>query len=101
MLSGILIGTSIGILFFTYKPLFKCLKEQGFSPKKVFNAISTSEATREEFKAFARTQMAKINAFLQKISKKIENKENTSNDMQDMQATQEPQNEDSKQNKET
>lgn len=86
---GIFLGTIVGILYFTYKPLFKHLKEQLYSPKKLYISIKDNAEVREEFKSFSYLQMQSIKQFLAKFQKKeevdiskemtykVESKENT------------------------
>lgn len=74
---GILLGTIIGILYFTYKPLFKHLKAQSFSVKGLYQSIKDNAEIRDEFKQFSQSQMQHIKDFINKFSKKdnIQDKE--------------------------
>lgn len=68
-MTGLLLGSILGALFFTYKPLFKHLKASKYSPKDLFTLIKENEQVKKEFKDFSITQMEKVKAFLAKFSK--------------------------------
>lgn len=73
---GIFLGTIVGILYFTYKPLFKHLKEQSYSPKNLYISIKDNAKVREEFKNFSYLQMQRIKQFLAKFQKKEQEQDN-------------------------
>lgn len=68
-MSGLLIGIILGAGYFTYKPLFKHLKANKFSPKDLYQSIKDNAEIRQEFKDFSMGQMEKIKKFLAKFSK--------------------------------
>jgi len=62
---SITLGIICSLLFFTYKPLFKSLKESKFA-YKAFIEIIKRDARKAEFKAFARSQLDKVRQWIQK-----------------------------------
>lgn len=64
MIVGILIGAILGLLFFSYKPLFKVLKTNSFSLAKAVTAIREDEAVQRDFQEFSKEQMTKLSRLL-------------------------------------
>lgn len=80
MIGSMLVGTIIGVGFFTYKPLFSVLKKNKFSFKAAYNDYKENQETKEAFKIFATTQMDKIKRLIDSISKKAQKQNNQIND---------------------
>ncbi|WP_394980633.1 hypothetical protein [uncultured Helicobacter sp.] len=72
-MSGLIIGIILGAGYFTYKPLFKHLKANKFSPKDLYQSIKDNAEVRQEFKDFSMGQMEKIKELLAKFSKGKDN----------------------------
>lgn len=69
-----LVGTIIGVGFFTYKPLFSVLKKNKFSFKAAYNDYKENQETKEAFKTFATTQMDKVKRLVGSINDKTQKK---------------------------
>lgn len=80
MIGSMLVGTIIGVGFFTYKPLFSVLKKNKFSFKAAYNDYKENQETKEAFKTFATTQMDKVKRLIDSISKKAQKQNNQIND---------------------
>lgn len=60
MIVGLLIGAICAILYFTYKPLFKTLKNNSFSLSKFSAALKENPEIKQEFEDFSKAQMQKL-----------------------------------------
>lgn len=74
MIGSMLVGTIIGVGFFTYKPLFSVLKKNKFSFKAAYNDYKENQETKEAFKTFATTQMDKVKRLVGSINDKTQKK---------------------------
>lgn len=74
MIGSMLVGTIIGVGFFTYKPLFNVLKKNKFSFKAAYNDYKENQETKEAFKTFAATQMDKVKRLVGSINDKTQKK---------------------------
>ena len=74
MIGSMLVGTIIGVGFFTYKPLFSVLKNNKFSFKAADNDYKENQETKEAFKTFATTQMDKVKRLVGSINDKTQKK---------------------------
>ncbi|BDB64079.1 hypothetical protein LS74_000190 [Helicobacter magdeburgensis] len=88
MIGSMLVGTIIGVGFFTYKPLFSVLKKNKFSFKAAYNDYKENQETKEAFKTFAATQMDKVKRLVGSINDKTQKKFGTST--QDQEDTSSP-----------
>lgn len=84
-----LIGGTIGGLYFTYKPLLKHLKENKYSISAFYKSIRENPQVREEFKSFSITQMKNIQNFISKFTKEKKEEETKQKEAQEQEQTQE------------
>lgn len=75
-MTGLMIGFILGAGYFTYKPLFKHLKANKFSPKGLYQSIKDNAEVRQEFKNFSIDQMNNIKQLLSKQKIEIMHYEN-------------------------
>lgn len=82
-----LIGGTIGGLYFTYKPLLKHLKENKYSISAFYKSIKENPQVREEFKSFSITQMKNIQNFISKFTKEKKEEETKQKEAQAQEQT--------------
>ncbi|MBR2111965.1 MAG: hypothetical protein IJ950_03325 [Helicobacter sp.] len=84
---SMLIGGTIGGLYFTYKPLLKHLKENKYSISAFYKSIKENPQVREEFKSFSITQMKNIQNFISKFTKEKKEEETKQKEAQEQEQT--------------